>query len=151
MIRSIFFLTALLFCIACEPLRTAQEQWEYDIQRIKNYLEEQGLTATETASGLHYLITAEGSGGSPGINANVTVRYKGYLLNGKVFDETTGTETVTFPLKNLIPGWQEGIPYLKKGGSGKFLLPSALGYGPSGSGSIKPNQVLIFDIELVNF
>jgi FKBP-type peptidyl-prolyl cis-trans isomerase FkpA len=40
---------------------------------------------------------------------------------------------------------------LKKGGKGTFLLPSALGYGPGGSGSIPPNTVLIFDIELVDF
>ena len=79
------------------------------------------------------------------------MRYKGYLPDGTVFDQTPGTETATFPLAGLIRGWQEGIPLLKKGGKGTFFLPSVLGYGSSGSGSIGPNEVLIFEIELVNF
>jgi FKBP-type peptidyl-prolyl cis-trans isomerase FkpA len=50
----------------------------------------------------------------------------------------------------MIAGWQIGIPLLKTGGSGIFLLPSASGYGTSGYGSIPPNTVLIFEIDLVS-
>jgi len=57
---------------------------------------------------------------------------------------------VVFSLQNLVKGWQIGIPLLKAGGSGIFLLPSAMGYGTSGSGSIPPNAVLIFEIDLVS-
>jgi FKBP-type peptidyl-prolyl cis-trans isomerase len=49
----------------------------------------------------------------------------------------------------VIPGWTSGIPYFKEGGYGKLLIPSALGYGPSGSGSIPPNTVLVFDVKLI--
>ncbi len=79
------------------------------------------------------------------------VKYKGYLTDGTVFDQTTGSLSATFSLSGLIEGWQEGIPLLKKGGKGTFFLPSALGYGPSGAGSIPPNTVLIFEIELLDF
>lgn len=72
------------------------------------------------------------------------------LKNEKIFDQTTGSP-VSFPLQNLIEGWQEGIPKLKKGGKGTFFIPSALGYGPYGSGDIPANAPLIFEIELVNF
>ena len=130
---------------------TPGEQLQIDIQKIKDYLAANNLTATETASGLHYIITQEGTGGNPTLQSNVTVRYKGYLLDGTVFDQTSGTSTVTFPLANLIQAWKEGIPLMKKGGKGTFFSPSALAYGPNGVPGIPGNSVLVFEIELVNF
>jgi FKBP-type peptidyl-prolyl cis-trans isomerase FkpA len=49
----------------------------------------------------------------------------------------------------VIRGWQLGIPEFKTGGFGKLIIPSSLAYGPSGSGSIPPNAVLVFDVELI--
>jgi FKBP-type peptidyl-prolyl cis-trans isomerase FkpA len=122
-----------------------------DMEKIEDYLTENNLTATSTASGLYYIITQEGTGGHPNLLSTVTVKYKGYRLNGEVFDETVGNETATFPLANLILGWQEGIQLLKKGGKGTFFVPSELGYGNQSVGSIPANSVLIFEIELVSF
>ena len=122
-----------------------------DMEKIENYLADNNLVANSTASGLYYIITEAGSGGHPNINSTVTVKYKGYRLNGKVFDETPANETSSFPLKDLIQGWQEGIPLLQKGGKGTFFVPSDLGYGARSVGSIPANSVLIFDIELVDF
>ena len=144
-------LIALVFASGCDKTLSPQEQFEEDIRIIKQYLTDNNLTADSTTAGLHYIITTPGSGGNPNLQSNVKVKYKGYLTDGLIFDETTGNETITFPLSNLIEGWQIGIPLLKKGGKGTFLLPSAIGYGPSGSGSIPPNSVLIFEIELVDF
>ena len=78
----------------------------------------------------------------------ITVKYKGYLLDGTVFDQnTTG---VDFRLGSLIRGWQIGFQKFKKGGKGKLLIPSALGYGSAAQGNIPKNSVLIFDVELVD-
>lgn len=140
-----------LTTLSCLKDVSPEEQLEIDIQKIKDYLAANNLTATETPSGLHYIITQEGTGGNPNLLSNVTVKYKGYLLDGMVFDETTGSTTATFPLANLIEAWQEGIPLLKKGGKGTFFSPSALAYGPNGVSGIPGNSVLIFEIELVNF
>jgi FKBP-type peptidyl-prolyl cis-trans isomerase len=107
--------------------------------------------AQSTASGLYYIITQEGTGDHPTLQSTVKVRYKGYRLNGDVFDQTSGTSTATFPLTQLILGWQEGIPLLKKGGKGTFFCPSDLAYGSQQVGDIPPNSVLIFEIELVDF
>lgn len=147
------FFTLLFFSLfSCsDKTLSPEEQLQEDILIIEQYLKDNNLTATSTASGLHYFMTNEGAGGHPNLQSTVTVKYKGYLTDGTVFDQTTGNETIQFQLSGLISGWQEGIPLLKKGGKGTFLLPSALAYGPSGSGSIPPNTVLIFDIELVNF
>ena len=143
-------LLLVLFSCKDETL-SPEEQYQEDIRIIEQYLSDNNLTADTTAYGLYYIITKEGSGGHPNLQSTVTVKYKGYLTDGTVFDQTNGSETVKFLLSDLIPGWQLGIPLLKKGGEGTFFLPSYLGYGPSGSGSIPPNSVLIFDIVLVDF
>lgn len=140
-----------LSTLSCLDVDTPEEQLEKDIQLIKDYLADNNLTAIERPSGLHYFVTQEGTGDNPSPLATVTVRYKGYTLDGTVFDQTSGNETATFKLTDLIEAWQEGIPLLKESGKGTFLSPSALAYGPNGVGGIAPNSVLIFEIELVSF
>jgi len=151
--RLIFVLTLLpvLFLSACSKDDDERNQTEIDREQILQHLADNNIDAEEHESGLFYLITREGNGEKPGIQNEVTVKYKGSLLNGTVFDQTNGDDSITFPLGNLIPGWQIGIPLIDKGGAGTLFLPSALGYGPQGVGSIPPNSVLIFDIELVDF
>lgn len=151
--RLVFLLTLLpiLFLSACNKDEDGRNQTEVDRELILQYLADNNIDAEEHESGLFYLITREGNGERPTVQNEVTVKYKGFLLNGNVFDQTTGDDTITFPLGNLIPGWQIGIPLIDKGGAATLFLPSALGYGPQGVGTIPPNSVLIFDIELVDF
>jgi FKBP-type peptidyl-prolyl cis-trans isomerase FkpA len=144
-------LIAGLFLCACSKDKTPEEQLKADDAIIVKYLSDHSLTAQKTASGLYYIITTAGSGGHPTILSNVTVDYKGYLTNGSVFDQTSAGHPATFPLANLIPGWQEGIPLLQKSGKGTFLIPSYLGYGTSAQSGIPANSVLIFEITLENF
>jgi len=122
-----------------------------DRKLILEHLADNGITAQEHESGIFYIITTEGTGNHPTLSSNVTVKYRGKLLNGNVFDETVGNETITFPLQSLIEGWQIAIPLLKKGGKGTFWIPSTLGYGDAALPGIPKNSVLVFDIELVNF
>lgn len=126
-----------------------EDQTEADRMKIEQYLADNNLTATRHESGIYYNISTPGTGANPNLSSVVTVKYKGYLTNNNVFDQSTAG--IQFALANLIPGWQIGIPLLKKGGKGTFYIPSELGYGSSGQGSIPANSVLIFDIELVNF
>lgn len=147
----IFTLLFIILFSCCDKTLSPEEQLQEDIRIIKQYLADNNLTADSTTNGLHYIITQEGTGGHPSLQSTVTVKYKGYLTDGSVFDQTSGSKTAKFNLSGLIEGWQIGIPLLKKGGKGTFLLPSAIGYGPGGSSSIPPNSVLIFEIELVDF
>lgn len=117
-------------------------------EEIEKFIGDNNLSASSTASGLYYVIDEEGNGVRPNSTSNVNVKYKGYFTNGNVFDQNTAG--ITFNLQSVISGWTEGIPLFKEGGKGMLLIPSKLGYGDRTVGSIPPNSVLIFDIELVN-
>jgi FKBP-type peptidyl-prolyl cis-trans isomerase len=83
--------------------------------------------------------------------ATVNVHYRGTLMNGKEFDSSYSRgQPITFPLKNLIAGWQKGIPGMKVGGRRKLTIPYALAYGERGAPpTIPPKSDLIFEIELL--
>lgn len=141
--------TMIALCLALSGCKKDKsEQAAIDDKIIRDYIAANSLDAEATASGLYVVIDNEGAGFNPSQNSTVSVYYKGYFTDGKVFDET-GSEPITFSLQQVIEGWQEGIPYFKPGGSGILLIPSALGYGSEKVGDIPPNSVLIFDIELV--
>ena len=120
------------------------EQNEKD---IITYIEENNLDAIRSNSGLYYLVEKQGNGARPNIGSNVTVAYKGYFTDGKVFDESSSG--ITFNLQGVIRGWTEGITYFREGGEGILLIPSSLGYGASNKGDIPGGSVLIFDIKLI--
>lgn len=108
----------------------------------------------EGMEGLRYIIMNEGTGvDRPSPTATVTVNYQGVLTDGTPFDGTpeNGLSPIRFRLDNLIRGWQLGIPLVGRGGRLRLFVPSQLGYGAAGVGSICPNSDLIFDIDLVNF
>lgn len=121
-----------------------------DQEIIEQYLADNNIPAQKHESGIYYLIENQGSGGSPTYTSEIVVKYKGYLTDGTIFDQTNGT-SANFNLANLIVGWQIGIPLLEKGGKGTFFIPSYLGYGRFPPSGIPENAVLIFDIELIDF
>lgn len=143
------FLLSIL-CILLFNCDKDNDQLETDKQIIRDYLVANNIDAKEFSSGLFYIIDKQGTGAKPTTSSYVTVKYKGYLTNGTVFDQT-GNEPRTFLLANTIDGWKTGIPLFNKGAKGRLFIPSDLGYGENGSGSIPGNSVLIFDIELVSF
>ena len=102
-----------------------------------------------TASGLQYEVIKEGTGAQPRKTDTVEVHYEGKLIDGTVFDSSVArNQTATFRLDQVIPGWTEGVQLMKEGGKYRFTIPSNLGYGEMGAGSIPPNAVLVFDVEL---
>lgn len=103
------------------------------------------------ASGLQIKIIAPGEGEHPTADSVVLVHYEGRLLDGTVFDSSIERgQPAEFPLKNVIPGWTEGLQLLKPGGKATLYIPPELAYGARGAGGkIGPNQTLIFDVELL--
>lgn len=109
---------------------------------------------TVTASGLQYIETLAGTGDFPAPGDNVSVNYVGKLQDGTVFDSSENAgQPITFQLGTgqVIPGWDEGIALMKKGGKATLVIPPDLAYGEQGAGGvIPPNATLVFDVELVD-
>jgi FKBP-type peptidyl-prolyl cis-trans isomerase FklB len=103
-----------------------------------------------TPSGLQYKHTQEGTGAMPDGNDKVTVHYHGMLIDGTIFDSSVQRGTpATFGLNQVIPGWTEGLQYMKEGGKTTFYIPSELAYGSRTQNKIPGNSVLIFEVELI--
>ncbi|MEO7558179.1 MAG: FKBP-type peptidyl-prolyl cis-trans isomerase [Gammaproteobacteria bacterium] len=103
-------------------------------------------------SGLQYKVITEGKGKKPKATDTVVVNYRGTLVNGKEFDSSYKRgEPVTFPVNQVIKGWQEALPLMSEGSKWQVVIPSDLAYGPQGTpGDIGPDATLLFDIELLS-
>lgn len=146
-------------------LKIAQGEIQARQQRKKDAVKNENMKAAEeflaknkekpgvkvTESGLQYEVMKEGSGESPAASDNVKVHYHGTLPDGTVFDSSVERgKPAEFPLNRVIPGWTEGVQLMKEGAKYKFYIPPELGYGERGAGqNIPPNQLLIFEVELL--
>ncbi|MFO0937239.1 MAG: FKBP-type peptidyl-prolyl cis-trans isomerase [Gemmataceae bacterium] len=102
-------------------------------------------------SGLEVWDVVVGSGEPVKAGATVTCHYTGWLTDGKVFDSSKlRGQTISFSLKQVIQGWQVGIPGMMPGGTRRLKIPGVMAYGPRGiPGTIPPNATLVFEVELV--
>ena len=140
--------------IASLKVDNPTSQLDKDKNIIIDHAIANNLDLKSTPSGIFYTMTQDGDGqGHPTAASQIEAHYHGTLLDGTVFDSSVKRgKPLNFRLNGVIKGWQEAIPMLSKGGKGTFYIPSTLAYGARGSGSkIKPNSVLVFEIELVNF
>lgn len=127
--------------------------YKAEVNRVKGekFLSDNALkeNVDTTATGLQYTIISEGASEKVAVNDTVTVKYKGTLLDGTVFDEGEIPGHVSGS-RGLIPGFDEGIRLVGEGGKAIIYIPSELAYGARGNRGIEPNSVLIFDIEIVS-
>lgn len=130
-----------------------EAQGKTNIEEGEKFLTEnkarEGVKTTE--SGLQYMVLKEGTGETPKETDTVVTHYTGTLINGKVFDSSYKRNApATFPVNGVIKGWTEALQLMKVGAKWKLFIPSELAYGERGAGpDIGPNQVLIFEIELL--
>ena len=157
--------------LAAKKLAKYKAQYGSVIAAKLKYLNESKAKATETASGLKYIITQKGAGKKPENGANVYVHYAGYLEDGTLFDSSVeqvnkdygkfdenrakqnGYQPFPFPYgkkDGLIPGFIEGLELMSFGDKALVFIPSKLGYGERGAGNvIPPNSNIIFEIEML--
>jgi FKBP-type peptidyl-prolyl cis-trans isomerase len=116
---------------------------------LQDNMKKEGIQVTE--SGLQYSVVTEGDGAKPLATDQVTVHYRGTLIDGTEFDSSyTRGEPATFGLNQVIPGWTEGVQLMNVGSKYQFVIPQELGYGDRGAGgAIGPFETLIFEVELV--
>jgi FKBP-type peptidyl-prolyl cis-trans isomerase len=82
----------------------------------------------------------------------VSVKYKGWLIEGDVFDENLTGEPFKFVLgmKQVIQGWEQGLRLMKTGETCRLIIPWYLAYGSHGNGPIPPFTSIIFDVQLLD-
>ena len=116
-------------------------------------VETKGDQMVKTESGLQYTDTVVGDGESPKQGDKVVVHYTGKLEDGTKFDSSLDRNRpfeFTIGVGQVIRGWDEGVMSMKVGGKRTLTIPSTLGYGERGAGTvIPPNATLIFDVELL--
>jgi FKBP-type peptidyl-prolyl cis-trans isomerase len=104
------------------------------------------------SSGLQYRVIVEGNGPKPLATDVVKVHYHGTRIDGTVFDSSVEKgEPLVIPLNRVISGWTIGVQKMSIGSKYIFYIPSELAYGanPRPGGPVKPNDLLIFEVELL--
>ncbi|HEY1633064.1 MAG TPA: FKBP-type peptidyl-prolyl cis-trans isomerase [Rhizomicrobium sp.] len=143
---------ALLFAIAV-PVQAQTPTYKLDPTSNKQYLADNAHKrgVVVLPDGLQYRVIKSGSGQklqSP--MDKVAVFYKGWMINGKVFDQTHG-RPANFQPSSLIRGWSEALMRMREGDEWELTVPAALAYGDRGAGNglIPPGQTLVFDLAVV--
>lgn len=117
-------------------------------QLMADYVKKSGMLFKTTASGLQYAVKTEGTGDSPKNGDVCKCNYVGKFMDGKIFDQN---KNMDMPIGGMIPGFNEALLMMKKGGKATFLIPPAIGYGEQGQGPIPGNSPLVFEVELLDF
>lgn len=115
-------------------------------KQIRAYIRQHDLKCKKSASGLYYSIIKEGKGNKIQISDNVSISYKGKLINCTTFDYQK--KPITFAVKDLIGGWKEMLLKSKPGAKIFMILPPHLAYGDNDLDDIPKNSILIFDMEI---
>ncbi|MEK6783068.1 MAG: FKBP-type peptidyl-prolyl cis-trans isomerase [Bacteroidota bacterium] len=141
-------------------------QLNLDIEAIDKFLDEKGITAEETESGLRYVVTKAGKGENAQPGQSAAINYSGSLLNGQFFDSsiesvarknnvfTEGRNYVPYDVVvdagSVIKGWDEVMKLMNKGSKLTVYIPSPLAFGNQRrSNEIPENSILVFDMEMV--
>ena len=166
------FVAGLQDGMADLPMSISPEQIEAAFAELQKMQEEKRLLAMEifqaqsdaylaenakkegvfvTESGLQYRVLVAGEGSKHPTEADsVTTHYHGTLMDGAVFDSSVERgEPVQFPLSGVIEGWTEALQLMSIGDKFELVIPPQLAYGENPPGSIPPNSVLIFEVELL--
>ncbi len=144
------------------------KQLEADLTAIDAYLAEKSIKAEKSESGLRYVMIKQGNGENGKAGQTAKVNYTGYLMDGQHFDsnvksiaqekglynparEPYAPYEVTIDQTSVIKGWHEALKLMRKGSKATFYIPSTLAYGQQQrSEVIKPNSILVFDMEVVD-
>ena len=142
-----FFVVLFILTGCSKDSPTSSEQSEGEAYLETNGKREGVIT---TSSGLQYEILIQGDGAKPTISSTVVVHYRGTKIDGTEFDSSYGGAPPTFSVSGVIAGWPEALLLMNVGSKYRLVIPPSLAYGKQGAGtSIGPNEVLIFEIELL--
>jgi len=147
--RRILFLLTFLFAASAACADTYDLSPESNAKFLADFAAKPGVVKLKDGLMYRVIKAGNGHGTSPIARQDIAVvEYKGWLIDGTVFDATKG-EPRRFPTGGLIAGWTEALFKMKTGDEWQLVIPAALGYGDKGrSPVIPPNQTLVFLVRL---
>ena len=144
----ILYILGVLILTACNTY-SDDDLTSFD-QQIQHYLKTNNLDFEKSESGIYYSIIHGGDGEEfIRLTDQVTFTYKGSFLSGEVFQVIQQQDALTFQVRELIAGWQEGLSYLRNHGKIHLIVPPHLGYGSKKTGLIEPNSILVYELEVL--
>jgi FKBP-type peptidyl-prolyl cis-trans isomerase len=150
----VFLLPVILAALvtSCSEMSTWEKK---EIDQINLYIRNLGDTAyVKKPSGLYYIELITGTGEMPGVGDTAVFRYKGSLLDGNVIDSNLDPDKDPYyhaiGSGDVIAGIDEGLTYMKAGGTSRFLTPSSLAYGHAGIWGVIPGYTpLVWEVTLL--
>lgn len=147
--------------INVELIKVIKDPDAYEKEQITNFLDTayNMSFADSVNSGIYYIEKVAGTGAAPSTGKFATIKYKGYLPDGRIFDQTEGTDYLKFLVgaNQVISGMDNGVRLMKAGGKATIVIPYRGGYGFRGYTPPPYTHVLIpyfstlvFDVELVS-
>ena len=124
-------------------------EMEKGIKYMEAFLAGKKIKAQKTDDGTFVIVNQKGIG-EPAINGKfISVKYTGRILET---DSTFESSVYTFKMgtASVIRGWDDGLKLFNKGGKGILYVPGYLAYGKNPGPGNKPNQALVFDVEVLN-
>jgi len=162
-------IAAFALLAACSDQEQAEQEADAMAERTRRTIEqdsspqaqEQAIPAPDnvsappedaetTPSGIAYRVLEDADTEvHPKASDRITVHYTGWTIDGQMFDSSIPRgQPATFPLDQLIPGWQQAIPLMTVGDKYRFWIPGELAYDNSTRPGA-PKGMLVFDIELL--
>jgi len=141
-------ITSLLFLALLSSCATySEEEIKSFDEQIQTYLSEKGIDCEKSESGLYFKILKQGNGKKIQYTDRISFKYRGELLNGRVFDDKK--EPIEFNMSQLIACWKEVLLEINEGGEVFLVSPPQLGYGDHKLDDIPQNSILVFTMEVV--
>lgn len=149
-----FILIALTLVFGCKKIDTSNNSSVQETLLIRQWVDvskKSGYVVDSTSTGMYYVIEKVGTGAVAQAGNSVTIAYTGRFLDGTTFDASSSyTYVHKGAYSRMIPGWEDAIEKLSKGGKGVFLIPSSQAYGSNGYMVVPPYTPLLFGIEIID-
>jgi len=158
-IRTIVYISLIIYvvfhssCIDSPVVERTEEIERAELEELITGLSEGGVDIDTTGLGIYYIVRVEGEGEPPVGGDTISIEYVGAFINGNVFETSEdyyddGIWEFVYLEESLLPGLDEAISVIKKGGEIDAIIPSEFAYGETGYGPVSPYTTLIFNIKL---
>jgi FKBP-type peptidyl-prolyl cis-trans isomerase len=150
MLAGFMIMISLVSCLPSSKSDDLEAKENLDIQKFLS--DHDTITFEKKTSGLYYYSYLEGTGPQVETHDTAYVFYSMHYISGQLYDTNLGTkDTIIFPVNEgkLIPGFEEGVSYMREGGIAILVVPSSLAFGTSGTNYISPFTPFIFQVDLV--